>query len=262
MDNTALMLFFATLPVILILVVVYNSDKSKEPLPLLMELFVFGILSCFLVVVISNALEFIFPFIAKETKSMNFIEIILYAFLAVALVEELCKWLVVYIIGYHNKEFDELYDIIVYAVFVSLGFAFMENVIYIFYLGDLSTAIIRAVSAIPGHACDAIFMGYYLSLAKEYHYQNRRDLEIKNIIMSIIMPTIIHGIYDYCLMSGLTILIGVFISFVIALYFISINKLRNVAQNNKNLLNKNVFCPICGAHLNDSICPNCNQRQD
>ena len=57
----------------------------------------------------------------------------IYVFLFVALIEEGSKFLMTYILGYNNKEFDEVYDMIVDASFVSLGFAFYENLIYIFF---------------------------------------------------------------------------------------------------------------------------------
>ena len=159
--------FLAAIPVVLILMFVYNKDKEKEPISLLVKLFFFGILSCFLVLLVSGVLELFIPFMSKELEDQSFIETILYSFLGVALVEESCKWIMLYAGGYNHKEFDEAYDIIVYSISVSLGFAFFENICYVLAPGGIAIALIRAVSAVPGHACDAIFMGYYLSIAKQ-----------------------------------------------------------------------------------------------
>ena len=91
---------------------------------------------------------------------MDFLETLLYSFVGVALVEEVCKWLMVYFAGYHNKQFNELYDIIVYAVFVSLGFAFYENLVYIYAKGTVTTAIIRgSVSSISTTTMKETYMG-------------------------------------------------------------------------------------------------------
>jgi len=258
----SLLLFSAALPVVLILIFVYNKDKQKEPISLLMKLFGLGILSCFLVVIVSFIMEQFLPFMSVELENQSFIETILYAFIGVALVEETCKWLMLYKQGYNHEEFDEIYDIIVYSVFVSLGFAFFENVIYIISSGSLYTALLRAVSAIPGHACDAVFMGYYLSMAKQYYYRNDLENERKNIILSIVIPTILHGIYDYCLMSKITILVWVFIIFVIFLYIISIKKLKQVAAINRKIKFKNKFCANCGRKVEGEFCPTCGTRQE
>lgn len=261
MNNMALTLFVAIVPIFLILLFVYNKDKSKEPIKLLLQLFVLGILSCISVLVVSRGMEFIFPFMKKDYTDMNFVQVLIYAFIGVALVEEACKWIMLFLKGYNNSEFDELYDIVVYAVFVSLGFAFLENIVYVFAIGDLKTALIRAISAVPGHACDAIFMGYYLSRAKQFQASNRKDLETKNIILSILMPTILHGIYDFCLMSGLTILVIVFIVFIIFLYIISIKKLEETSINNKKIIEQKGFCINCGSLVEGEFCPSCGRKQ-
>ena len=232
MSNTSLLLFFSLLPIVLILVTIYNIDKSKEPLMLLLIFFVLGILSCFGVVEISKVLGNFLPFMNKSTSELNIIETILYAFIGVALVEEILKWLIVFFIGYTNKEFEELYDIIVYSVFMSLGFAFFENILYIFSIGELKVAIFRAILAIPAHACYAIFMGYYLSLAKQSKDKNNK---IKYISLSLLVPVLLHGIYDYCLMSKVTILISIFVIFIITLDIISIKKVKDMVATNKRV---------------------------
>lgn len=258
MQSTSMLLFLGILPIILILVFVYAKDKNREPLLLLLSLFGLGIVSCFLVLKVSEYLKLIFPFMNMSTKEMDWLTLILYAFIGVALVEEFCKWIMVYFVGYHHKEFDELYDIIVYAVFVSLGFAFYENLVYVFGIGNIKVAFLRAISAVPGHACDAIFMGYYLSMAKRFRMKNRKDLERSNLYLSIFIPTILHGIYDFCLMSGYTMLITIFIVFVIYLYFISFRKIKEISESEKTVMGKQLtYCPKCGHKLRDGVCLKC-----
>lgn len=263
MDITKLgfLLFLAILPVILILLFVYNKDKSKEPLHLLLILFVSGFGSCVLVLLISSLMEKIIPFMDYDLPQMNFLQVLFYAFIGVALVEELCKWIMVRFIAYNHKEFDEVYDIIVYAIFVSLGFAFVENIIYVMSSVKLITAFLRAISAVPSHACDAVFMGYYLSIAKQYAERNDKESETKNIILSIVIPTVLHGIYDFCIMSGYTILSVVFIVFVIFLYIFSIQRLKFMADANRKFRYKNKFCKNCGAPIRGDFCGNCGTKQ-
>ena len=256
-----LKLFLAILPVVLILLIVYNKDKAKEPLWLLILLFISGIGSCFLVLLVSGFLEKFLPFMKISLNEQTFFQTLLYAFIGVALVEECCKWIMTYLIGYNNKEFDEIYDIIVYSIFVSLGFAFFENILYVWQSSSIATAIIRAISAVPSHACDAVFMGYYLSVAKQCAYKKRTDLESKNIILSILIPTVLHGIYDFCLMSGMVVLIIVFLAFVIFLYVISIKRLKQIADSNKKLGINNMFCSQCGNKIYGNFCSRCGARQ-
>ncbi len=261
MSSISILLFVALLPVILICLFVYSKDKNKEPVKLLIKLFCLGIVSCFVTLVITNATTTIIPFFGQDTSKMNFFETMLYAFIAVALIEEFSKWLMVYFAGYKDKEFNELYDIIVYSVFVSLGFACFENLLYVVPSGKLSTGVLRALLSVPGHACDAIFMGYFLSLAKVYRGQGQKAKEKRNIILSIIMPTILHGIYDFCLMSKVTVLILIFIVFVTSLYVFSIRRLKLVETANVKISYDNKYCPNCGIKVSGPFCKNCGTRQ-
>ncbi len=163
MAYTGILLILAALPVIVIMLFIYLKDGNKEPMRLLIKLFLSGILSCFSVLMISKTASSFLPFMSKTE---TFIDLFLYAFIGIALIEEICKWIMTYIVAYHQHNFDELYDGIVYSTFVSLGFAFFENIIYVIKSSSVNTALLRAVSAVPSHACDAIFMGYYLSVAK------------------------------------------------------------------------------------------------
>ena len=262
MSSIGLTIFVTILPVILILVFVNSKDKTKEPISLLIKLFSLGIISCFLTLGVSFILEKNIPFMNHELRTEKYIYTFLYAFVGVALIEELFKWIMVYFAGYKNKKFDELYDIIIYSVFVSLGFAFIENIIYVLTSGssELSVAVIRAISAVPGHACDAIFMGYYLCLAKQFYIKKDMKQEKNNMYLSILVPTLLHGIYDFCLMSDQMVLIIIFILFVLFLYYISIKKLNQVSKENAPLVNTMRLCPNCGAKVEKEFCPICGKK--
>ena len=256
-----ILLFLAILPVILILLFVYFKDRNKEPMSLLIELFIAGFFSCGLVYILSGFLGMFLPFMNGSLATKTFIETLLYAFVGVALVEEFSKWVMTFFVGYSNREFDELYDGIVYAIFVSLGFAFIENILYVINTSSINTALIRAISAVPSHACDAIFMGYYLSIAKQYSLKGKHEFEKKYIMKSIFVPAVLHGIYDFCLMSGYMVLLGVFIVFVVCLYVFSIRKLKLMASNNRQIAFKNRFCKVCGKVVTGPFCTKCGTKQ-
>lgn len=231
---TSLLLFLAIIPVVIILTYIYLKDRNKEPWSLLIKLFFMGIASCFLVLLMSEVLFKILPFMDKDTAYMTFFETMAYAFIGVALIEEFCKWLMTFLGSYKHKAYDEVYDGIVYSVYVSLGFACLENILYVFQNRSIVVGISRGILAVPGHACDAVFMGYYLSLAKVYASQGKKNLEKRNLILSVLVPTILHGIYDFCLFAGIDILLIVFLVFVIAMYIFSIKKIKLLAAQCKN----------------------------
>ena len=233
-----LLILLAILPIIIICKYVYDKDKDKEPRGLLSKLLLSGILAAILVIIISLILEALIPWL-ELTEGVSFARLLVITFIGIAMLEEGMKLLMVYLFGYKNQEFDETYDIIVYSVFVSLGFAAFENIIYILSDGGMTIGIIRGLMAVPSHAFDALFMGYYLSLAKVSSMNNNKQLEKKNMFKSLIIPTILHGIYDFCLLSGSIPLIIFCIVFIIFLYIVSINKLNYVVKNNIKLIKKN-----------------------
>ena len=257
-----LILFIVSaLPVFLIGMYIYKKDKQKEPTKLLVKLFLGGMLSCLLVLLITPIQNLIFPFFKSDTSTLNLGQLFIYVFIGVALIEEFCKWIMVYLISYKDENFDELYDAMLYCIFVSLGFAFFENLLYV-YLQGFFTGILRAVLAVPGHACDGMFMGYFFGLAKQNALHNNNSLKTKNILLSILVPIITHGIYDYCIFTQNIIFIIIFFIFVIAMYIITINQIKKVSSYNRKMKYKDNFCPNCGTKVESNFCPGCGRKND
>lgn len=257
-----LLLIVAILPIVLLGKYIYSKDKNKEPNSLLIKLFISGIFSCLLTLIVTTVFAIIFPFINKDPTTMNFIEFSLYVFIFIALIEECLKWVMTYLIGYKSKEFDEVYDIIVYATFTALGFATFENLLYVFGTGSLGVGIFRGILAIPGHVCDGIAMGYYLSLAKYHEQKGNKKEEKKNKIKSILIPAIYHGIYDYCCLAESNIILITFIIFIIFLYTTSFKKIKLLSNEEITIKSENNYCPNCGTKIEDKYCPNCGKKCD
>ena len=188
-------LILAIIPVYLIGKYYYNKDTIKEPLKLLRKLFLAGILASFFVIYLSIILILFFPNYLDTDSITNKINLLAYCFIFVAFIEEITKYFMIYLIGYKNKEFDQAYDIILYSVIVGLGFACSENIIYIFSETDLVTTILRGITAVPAHACFQTIMGYFL-------YKYKISKQKKYLWLSIVIPTLIHGIYDYIVLSS------------------------------------------------------------
>ena len=105
-------------PILLIGLLIYKMDKVKESSRFLIKLFVLGITSCYPAAIISFIIGYFFP----QIENMSFMQLFYYVFISIALIEELCKWFFLYKFTYNHNEFDSLYDMIVYAVFVALAY--------------------------------------------------------------------------------------------------------------------------------------------
>lgn len=255
------LLFVSVLPVIILAFYIYNKDKDKEPTGLLVKLFFGGVGSLFITLIISLFLAIFFPSILSDTVNLSFIELFFHVFFGVALVEEFSKWLVLYHTSYNNYEFDQVFDMIVYSAFVALGFACFENILYVFEHG-MGTAIIRAFSAVPGHFFDGVFMGYYLSMAKVSDINKDFSSKKKNMFLSLFIPMMLHGIYDFCLFSGNVGFVIIFFVFMIILYIKSFSKVKQMSRENKKLRYNNKYCPNCGTPVNSDYCTGCGAKNE
>ena len=162
----------ALLPAIVLCAYVYKKDRvEKEPVSLLLKLLLFGALACFPAIVLETIFEgFLEGMFAEVTMTGTFVNDsqmyqynFLKYFIGVALVEEAVKSLVLILVTRKNKEFNSLFDGMIYSIFVSLGFAALENVLYVMS-GGVSVAIMRAVMSVPGHMFFGVMMGYHYSM--------------------------------------------------------------------------------------------------
>ena len=164
--DTYIILVTALLPIIVLGYYIYHKDKkSPEPTGQLVKAFLFGILSVPVSLCISIPLGIIGLYPVEATSILGSIST---AFFGAAIPEEIAKFFMLWLLLRKNRYFDEKMDGIIYAVCVSLGFAALENIMYLFSNAEtyLSIGIARAIFAVPGHFCFGILMGYYYSLAK------------------------------------------------------------------------------------------------
>jgi protease PrsW len=184
----ALTLFgIALAPGAAITLYIYLKDKhEREPLYLLLTCFLYGIFSTFVTLLISWPVN-----ILILTKEDDVVDQFISAIFKVALVEEFSKFLFVRFILFPNRNFNEPFDGIVYAVMVGMGFATLENIIYVFEYG-LTTGVLRMFTAVPAHATFAVMMGFYIGKAKFIHAKN-----LYYGVLALAIPTLFHGLYDY-----------------------------------------------------------------
>jgi len=184
-----ILLLLSIAPVLIILVYIYFRDKyEKEPIGLLL----WGLLLGALIMIPILVVEYILMIPAEQMKGMGNAAYV--SFVVAALTEETFKFLAVYILIWRNKNFNEKFDGIVYAVFVSLGFGAVENIFYVFEYGS-SVGLARAITSVPAHALFGVFMGFHLGIAKFFPEKRKASLR-----KAIIIPVIFHGIYDFLLL--------------------------------------------------------------
>lgn len=198
----------ATLPVVALFTFVYLKDKhEREPLKYLIWSFVFGILIAVPAVFGELSLEAILG----VSTGPNFLSTMIYAMIVVSAVEEGLKYLVLRFYMYPKAEFDEPYDGIMYAVAVSLGFAFIENVGYVAD-GGLTVGLLRMFTAVPGHTMFAVVMGYFVGQAK---FQDSKSKALQLRLTGLVAAIVIHGLYDFFLMLETKYILVPLLAFVV-----------------------------------------------
>lgn len=212
-----ILLLAAVLPAIYLLIKVYQLDHmEREPVDLIVKLVIYGMIATALAALIEDAL--------MDKATSNFVAY----FGVVGCTEEGLKYLFVNHGTWKSREFNCLFDGIVYCISVSLGFALMENILYVFNYG-LSVAWVRAITAIPGHACFGIFMGVWYGMAKKAQDRAQYGRSTLYRIMAFIIPVLIHGTYDYLATSDNYW----FFLFIVLLFFVSYRLVIHQSNNDQ-----------------------------
>lgn len=222
----------AVLPAAILLIYVYRKDKvEKEPPSLLFRLLIAGVIAALLSIVLEtvgeNALNL---FISPYDPAYS----VLLAFLVVAAVEEGTKYVLLKRRTWKHPAFNYRFDGIVYAVFVSLGFAAFENISYVFGYG-LSVAPARALLAIPGHMSFAVFMGSYYGRAKMYEREGYPGKAKANRILGYLSAVFLHGFYDTCCMMASDASTIVFIIFIIILFVTVFRRIKKESRDDRQI---------------------------
>lgn len=179
----------AILPVIILMIFIYRQDKyQKEPIKSLAKAFIGGMLSIPIDILIVTGIDAAL----NGTAISN--TVFFSAFLEAGIPEELSKFLIFMIFIWNDKNFDEYFDGIVYATFIGLGFACVENIQYVFSYG-FQTGVVRALLSVPGHFLFGVVMGYFLSMAK-FHPEKRGTYLISGLLLAMLA----HGLFDWLLM--------------------------------------------------------------
>ncbi|MBR0228379.1 MAG: PrsW family intramembrane metalloprotease [Clostridia bacterium] len=220
----------AVIPAVLLLIYVYKADRlEKEPASLLGVLLLQGIISTALAAyaerIGGRALNAVF---AEESLPYQ----LLFNFLVVGLAEEGFKFLLLKWRTWRSPHFNCQFDGVVYAVFVSLGFALWENIDYVVMYG-FGTALLRAVTAIPGHACFGVFMGAWYGLAKSHERHGHQQYAQICLRLSLICPVALHGVYDLIASSDREGTLTVFIAFIAVMFLAAYFTVKNMSRRDR-----------------------------
>ena len=211
----------ALLPALFLLIFIYVRDPKKEPAKQLIRSVLLGASLCIPVAFLELFIQGLL--FGSDEASLSLIGTTVNAFCVAAIPEEAAKLFILWLVVRKNRYFDEHFDGIVYAVYVSLGFAAIENVFYV--LGSenwITVGIARSLLSVPGHYAFAVIMGYCYSV---YHFIQP---SVKNAVMVLLMPVMAHGIYDALAMSGQANPIVGGVAFIVLIYFCI--RLHKVAQ--------------------------------
>ena len=227
MTYNVILIAAAVIPALWLMMKVYQLDRLERESPALLKSLVrAGILSSLLALVEERILSALLNrFLAPNTVAYN---VILY-FGIVALAEESSKYIFLKRNSWNNREFNCQYDGVVYAVFVSLGFALWENISYVMNYG-FTTAIARAVTAIPGHACFGVFMGVFYGIAKKYDFRQESAKSKLYRFFTLLVPMLLHGAYDYIATLEQTESGWYFVPFIAVLFIISYILVKRTAK--------------------------------
>ncbi|MCH4193404.1 MAG: PrsW family glutamic-type intramembrane protease [Butyrivibrio sp.] len=218
----------AVIPALLLIFYIYSLDKiEKEPTRLLVRLFFLGGLSTISAMILETIGENVLKVEGVALPADVYLAID--NFLIVALAEEGGKHFVMKHMTWKNSAFNFRFDAVVYGATTSLGFAAFENILYIMNYGD-SLAPTRAVTAIPLHCIAGVFMGHYYGQAK---YLKDCGYEKKSgfyMAMSMIIPVLIHGFYDFLASSGTELCNIVFLVYIVVLDLVAFRKVRRYSK--------------------------------
>lgn len=228
--EAVLLILAAVLPAAFLMVKVYKSDRvEREPAWLVISLVLLGMISTALAGAAEQLGDRILTsFLEEGSLGYN----ALFFFLVVGPAEEGFKYAVLRWRTWRNPEFNCQYDGMVYAVFVALGFALWENIGYVLMFG-MQTAVARALTAVPGHACFGVFMGVWYGIAKRYDLYGEVDRSRRARRLCVCIPALLHGCYDFIASLESEVFVLVFLAFIVAMFITALRIVKRLSARDQ-----------------------------
>ena len=236
------------------------SSTKKEPFKKIASVFAISALSTIPAAIIETignvVLVLVLSFLSVDLDSTFGLAIyyLLNYVLIVGLVEELCKFFTFKWMIFHDRQFDNTYDGLVYGAASALGFATLENILYVFTEeNSLQVALLRAVLSIPMHAVTGILMGYCFGISK-YRKYNNIPSDDKPEIKALVFSILLHGIYDFTatldiIFDGAEIVEIILLIVIMAfIYFLLVRTILNAKKDMHNIYNRYYYEQLGGAY--------------
>jgi len=193
---------FGLLPSIIWLLFYLRKDSHPESNGMILKVFFYGMISALPAFFMERGFASVVP----NYESIIFL--LLHAFVGIAFIEEILKYLVVKFMVIHNCEFDEPIDAVLYMIIAALGFAAVENFLYLAFPGSpfnfvdtLVLSGLRFLGATLLHALCSGTIGYFIALSF-FGIKNRRRILYAGILIS----TILHGLFNFSIMNAVGML--------------------------------------------------------
>jgi RsiW-degrading membrane proteinase PrsW (M82 family) len=192
-----------------------RNQMSTEPRRTLVHSFLYGAIITFPILFIQFVLQ------EEGVLTSPFMSTVVFT----SIIEEFFKWLIIFIVILRHVEFDDPYDGILYGAAVSLGFATVENVIYLLSFG-LETAFMRAILPVSSHALFGVVMGYYYGKGKF----SMNDKQREYLLLALVAPMILHFMYNSILMLE-EYFMYVMLPFMLFLWWFALRKVKLAHQH-------------------------------
>ncbi len=229
-----ILLAAALLPPFYLFYKIYQKDRIEpESSKLIVRLFLAGALTTIAASVLELAGTFILNSFGLNPNSTLYM--LIDNFLVIACAEEGVKRFALKRITWKNPEFNFLFDGVVYATAVSLGFAAAENVMYVTGFGGLGTAFIRAFTAIPLHCITGIYMGHFYGMARYAENRNNPAAMKAYMKQSILIPVFLHGLYDFLASMESDFFTLAFYAVVIVIEVVALRQLNTYAVEDTSI---------------------------
>lgn len=223
-----IILWLALIPSFLLIWLIYRVDKiEKEPIGLMIKLFIAGALTTIAASILESIGLFAIGFVLPE---VDWLYNLIFYFIVVGGSEELVKYFALKKLTWNQEAFNFRFDGIVYAVAVSLGFAAAENFSYMLGMG-VGVIGIRAITAVPMHCITGIFMGHYYGEARRLEDIGDSERARNWRRLAVIVPLLLHGFYDFCASMESSFFSTLFLVYVIVIDIVSYRMVRHLAQN-------------------------------
>ena len=233
-------LFLSIIPILIIAYAVYKIDVDKEPKEILKKIFI----SSMVVGLVGGLASY---YLTKFLENIQFNSIFVYNIVrflfVIALVEEICKFIPAKFIGMKSKYHTSFYDTLLYFVFSGLGFACIENIMYVMTY-TVKTAFVRGILSVPGHILFSVILGLFIALANREKLKNNNKTNDKTIILTTLgftISSVAHALFNMALTLKVGWLKAILVTllYLVGIYLIYI--IKETSRVNNFFIKNDVF---------------------